>query len=176
MRMRRAVKRSPGASRGPLPLPKVFWKTCFPQLRRFVRYLDPENPRSIRFATGRQRFFRSVPTSQHQFRSGISLKSAWNHGICRAPFAHANQRNELDDGGGISPARRPRGIAVGQHRTTRISEPEHRQHFGRTARCRSIRAAGRSCVSGALLRDHAVFSRVSGNHHVAGTNLHVGHA
>ncbi len=89
-------------------------------------------------------------------------------------FGYANQRNELDDGGGISPARRPRSAATGLHGATRVSELEHGQHFGRTAGCRSGRAVRRSCISRFGLRHHAVFPRVSGNDHSSGGNLPVG--
>ena len=44
----------------------------------------------------------------------MNLRNLW------ITFEHANQRNELDDGGGISPARRPRSAATGLHGATRV--------------------------------------------------------
>src|SRR5580765_5402424 len=98
----------------------------------------------------------------------VNLRNLW------ITFEYANQRNELDDGGRISQARRPRGAAAGLHGATRVSELERGQHFGGTTGCRSGRAVRRSCISRPSLRHHAVFPRVSGNDYSSGGNLHVG--
>src|SRR4029077_11511640 len=98
----------------------------------------------------------------------VNLRNLW------ITFEYANQRNELDDGGGISPARRPRSAAAGLHGATRLSQLEHRQHFSGTTGCRIARAVRRSCISRPGLRHHAVFPRVPGNDHSSGGNLHVG--
>src|SRR6476619_8606820 len=83
----------------------------------------------------------------------------WNVWIT---FEYANQRNELDDGGGISPARRPRSAAVGLHGATRVSELEHGQHFGGAPGGRSGRPVRHSGISRPVLWHHAVFPRLSG--------------
>src|SRR6476661_2546645 len=70
----------------------------------------------------------------------VNLRNLW------MTFEYANQRNELDDGGGMSPARRPRSVAAGLHGATRVSELEHGQHFGGTTGCRSRRAIRRFCI------------------------------
>src|SRR6476646_6646589 len=62
-------------------------------------------------------------------------------------FEYANQRNELDDGGRISGARRPRSVAAGLHGATRLPELEHGQHFGGAPGFRSGRTVRRSCIS-----------------------------
>src|SRR4029077_3787548 len=88
-------------------------------------------------------------------------------------LSNAHQRNELDDGGGVSQARRSRGVAARLHRTTRLFELERGQHFGRTPRSRGGATAGRPGFPGGGLWDHTVLSRISRNDHVARGNVHV---
>src|SRR5207244_1889463 len=88
-------------------------------------------------------------------------------------FKCAQQRDELDDGGGIFETRRPLRVAAWEHRTARISEFKRGQHLSGTACDRSCGVGRRSGVSRSRLRDHAIFPCVSGNDHAAGGNLHV---
>ena len=91
--------------------------------------------------------------------SGVSERTV---GGRRRPreMRRAHHRHELDAGGGLPAARRPRGAAARQHRAAQPPAAHGRLHPARARGGRRRRAARRAGVSGGAVRRHAVLPRV----------------
>src|SRR6185437_14518389 len=89
--------------------------------------------RSFSLVAGLQHQFQAVATRartilENRFAAPLNLGEITKQWMS---LGHANQRNELDDGRGISDPRRSRGIPTRLYRTTRLLESQRGQHSRR---------------------------------------------